>query len=677
MAILGNTTVVSKLLVRSAHSEKLATRLHLETLLNAGDWRNGGLAPSAIVCIRKLRDPLPGSLSLDQRGLHPPPAWHQSVNDAIERLVRRAVRPIREAVPTNAECVIFSDRAEMLACLAIDWCEGRLGMRWWWRSLAPGLDGSRSILACWLDAPEYIPGAWLHLAIRSKAAEFAGGLSVNEARNMLRGVTRRFRLDELQAVMDAAPSGHAKKIDPRDHYHAIQPNSETPPAPWENWAPEDDHITLGIEQRCLMGIALTLQRAPAVVRTRVFAQAARQWLEAVKNDLRREQATPRLFRDAGEQSPVAADASEYESSRPDRTSESRRIRISFADAKADEGAKRPNVESRRVQTATPDGTRRARDSEIFKNDSLMNEPEVAGDISRGHVFDSGNRAPEDGLNVERFSQTPEALDERSETPPEYKETLPLLEARIDTGFGGLFYLLNFGLYLGLYGDITTPSTQDIPLGVWDFLALMGERLIGPELRGDPAWGLLARLAGRTETREPGIDCAMPEFWRIPAQWIEPFEQGGVWRWAANEDRLRVRHPASFIALDLPLEPGDPARQLRREMEAFARFSPKISRLRKRPEGASHSEVSRVSLQRWLDWLMSYSRARLRLALGLTESDDVGRALCECRAQVFVTATHMDVMFSLAELLVEIRLAGLDRDPGWITSTGRIIRFHFE
>jgi hypothetical protein len=75
--------------------------------------------------------------------------------------------------------------------------------------------------------------------------------------------------------------------------------------------------------------------------------------------------------------------------------------------------------------------------------------------------------------------------------------------------------------------------------------------------------------------------------------------------------------------------------------------------------------------------MPYARARLRLALGLGETGDIGRALCEYRARVFVTATHMDVMFSLAELLVEIRLAGLDRDPGWITATGRIIRFHFE
>jgi hypothetical protein len=667
--------VISRLRIRDAGGDPLAAKLQAARLLGGIELRAAGLSPSAIICIRKLSDPAPGSLVLDQRDFHPPQAWQQSVNEAIDRLIRRAVRPICEAAPANADCVIFADRAEMLACIAIDWREGRLGTRWWWRSLAPGLDGSRSIVACWLEAPEYIPGAFSHLANIGKASEFAGALSVNESRDMMRAIIHRFALDDLQSMIDAPPSEPAKKI--ADSSGALQSTAETTPAPWENWAPESRHISLGIEQRCLIGIALTLQRAPTVVRTRDFAQAVHRWLEIVNSDLRRELTTHQLFRDAGERPPVAAGVTDYESSPPERIAESRRIRFSFEGAKADEGARPPDIESRRVRMSAPSGYEQTRDSEIFENDSSAAEHEVYSDVSRGPVFDRRDRAAEDGLNIELFSQPRTALDEPSEAPQEYKEIAPILEARIDTDFGGLFYLLNFGLYLELYGDITSPSVREIPLGVWDFLALVGERLIGPDLRGDPVWILLARLAGRDETREPGADCAMPEFWRMPAQWIEPFERNGVWRWSANEDRLRVRHQAGFTTLDLPLEPGDPIRRLRREMKAYAQFSPKISRSRKSPEEGFHSEESQSSLQRWLDWLMPYARARLRSALGLTESDDVGRALCEYRAQVFVTATHMDVMFSLAELLVEIRLAGLDRNPGWITSTGRIIRFHFE
>ena len=40
-------------------------------------------------------------------------------------------------------------------------------------------------------------------------------------------------------------------------------------------------------------------------------------------------------------------------------------------------------------------------------------------------------------------------------------------------------------------------------------------------------------------------------------------------------------------------------------------------------------------------------------------------------------THVDVMFSLAELPIELRLSGLDRDPGWIPAADRVVAFHYD
>jgi hypothetical protein len=37
---------------------------------------------------------------------------------------------------------------------------------------------------------------------------------------------------------------------------------------------------------------------------------------------------------------------------------------------------------------------------------------------------------------------------------------------------------------------------------------------------------------------------------------------------------------------------------------------------------------------------------------------------------------MHINFALAELPIEIRIAGLDRDPGWVPAAGRFIAFHF-
>jgi hypothetical protein len=89
-----------------------------------------------------------------------------------------------------------------------------------------------------------------------------------------------------------------------------------------------------------------------------------------------------------------------------------------------------------------------------------------------------------------------------------------------------------------------------------------------------------------------------------------------------------------------------------------------------------SQVSN-DLARWLDWLMPYLWVRLQRAVGLTAEDDLAAVLCYHRARVTTTSTHLDVYFSLADLPIAIRLAGLDRDPGWVPAAGRFIAFHFD
>jgi hypothetical protein len=46
-------------------------------------------------------------------------------------------------------------------------------------------------------------------------------------------------------------------------------------------------------------------------------------------------------------------------------------------------------------------------------------------------------------------------------------------------------------------------------------------------------------------------------------------------------------------------------------------------------------------------------------------------------RVTLTPAHVDVFFSLAAHPIEIRLSGLDRDPGWMLPAGRHVAFHFD
>ncbi|TVQ18304.1 MAG: hypothetical protein EA367_15185 [Leptolyngbya sp. DLM2.Bin15] len=47
------------------------------------------------------------------------------------------------------------------------------------------------------------------------------------------------------------------------------------------------------------------------------------------------------------------------------------------------------------------------------------------------------------------------------------------------------------------------------------------------------------------------------------------------------------------------------------------------------------------------------------------------------AILYLTRTHVDVVFSLDQIRLELRMAGLDQDPGWVPELARAIAFHYE
>ena len=80
---------------------------------------------------------------------------------------------------------------------------------------------------------------------------------------------------------------------------------------------------------------------------------------------------------------------------------------------------------------------------------------------------------------------------------------------------------------------------------------------------------------------------------------------------------------------------------------------------------------------WMRWLIPCIRARLARGVHRAGRRQAGALLCVHRATVLTSATHVDVMFSLADLPIAIRLSGLDRDPGWIPAADRVIAFHYD
>jgi hypothetical protein len=52
-------------------------------------------------------------------------------------------------------------------------------------------------------------------------------------------------------------------------------------------------------------------------------------------------------------------------------------------------------------------------------------------------------------------------------------------------------------------------------------------------------------------------------------------------------------------------------------------------------------------------------------------------LCVTPARVVIGRTRVDVFFSLASHPIAIRIAGIDRNPGWVPAVGRVITFHYD
>ena len=532
---------------------------------------------------------------------------------------------------------------------------------------------ARNVAALWLAEIEYAPGAVRHLAARGQAVRFAAQLRDDQARNLWQSVARRFALPQVLA--QCAEPGAA----PRTETAPMQ--AVKPFAPWQSRLPDSQATALTTEQQTFLGMVLTLLADPIKARSRAFAVQAGAWRKA-----------------AAKTAPESFSVSEPSELPPRRTPEAAASR-SPSQATDEFTEHLPDVSVEQVEGVTkaqPKATRPARFVEMSSPDAA---PDVAGETNakppkQNLVFATETRAAKPApdaeptkprtkrrmqqLSFHKETQQSKPARARARAPAPAETVAPetatdwLPETSLATECGGVFYLLNLALYLELYGDFTKPLEPGLALDMWDFVALLGRRLLGAKLENDAVWPLLAELAGRETGVASGAGFASPTEWRLPAQWLKPWRTREAWQWQADARRLRIWHPAGFLVADVKRR-GDAEQQLAAELARFGDFRPAaVTKLNSLPR-----TTKLRPLERWLGWLWPYVEARLRFALGLEAGEDLAAELCLQPARVLVTTTHLDVIFSLAGLSYAVRLSGLDRDPGWIPAAGKYVKFHYE
>jgi hypothetical protein len=645
--VIADRTVVGRLTIRAADDGGI--RSHAARLLGGAIAAPPGLGPSAVLCVRKQADPRPGTIRLDSTVIRPPASWEEAMTSSLEDALRGAARPARGPVASGASAVLFADEAELLACLSRDWLSGTLRSHWWWGALDAAREPERSIVTAFVDRPRVVPSALAHMASTGGAIVFVATLAAGDASAVAASVGAAFA---LSAVVDAAAAvDTGLPAFPASPSPLIDAAQNAAQSPWARVVPEAIAFVTQPERELLIGVALAIARAPRFVRTPSFEQAVRVWARLATSG-GRSAATRRR--------PAAELATERRrepsGSHDDRRQPAREI------ARGGPAPARPHARRRprdACTSAPPSSVASRREPPARLQAAPSESAAPAGTTSTGRADASSGSASR--LSV--ATPDPEVVESGVPIWPD--------EVPVATGLGGIFYLLNVAIALGLYSDFTRPASPGIALDPWDFVALVARRLgAGDDASDDPIWPLLDRLSGRGRHTRPGDGFRPAAEWRIDPAWLSPFASDRrAWRRSTAGRRVVVDHPAGFRILDVTTRSGVGGGDVRRMLETY-RPHPRMRR------AASPPPRRRSRLDRWLDNVADYVRARLILAFGLRDASRLVELVFRHDAEVLVTASAIDVRLSLDDLPIAVRAAGVDRDPGWIPAAGRAVAFHY-
>jgi hypothetical protein len=490
------TTTIGRLLVRADVATAAGAEQRAGSALRALDLRPPAMPPQAILCIRSLADPMPHSLDLRSSAARPATEWETATRHATADLFRRAVRPVRGPVRDDAEAVLFADRAELLLCAARDALRGLLASHWWWlhllRSLS--LDG---VVREWRSEPAYIPAAMELLAASREAVAFARRLDPSMAMQLALATLQAYGHDALAhelaamattptttpiggpSVRDASPRTIAGEVRPVQDTGASAPMTPSLFAPFLREALATE--AAAVEQRLFLIVALTLRRAPSLLRRGDSAVAFSQWLREIRGEptigaaeeIRKERRPSEWRRPASTSTLVQRDAA-----------------LSFAKPA-------PDIAPASITTRAPDGGRpeaaepptRCLPSPVMPSaDAPPARPEISEQPSRQEVDDPAPAPP--------IKETA-SFDDLPRAAAAEPQRAGLTEAALHSQVAGTFFLLNAAIALGYYSDFTARNQEGCLLDPWHFLALVGRTLLDPDddLDADPIWPLLAALAG--------------------------------------------------------------------------------------------------------------------------------------------------------------------------------------
>lgn len=628
---------VGTLRVRGADADVPALRLATVARLETAELALPVSAPpSAILLVRRLRDPLPGRFprtgppSVDR-------AWNRAAREGIAGFYALAARPRFGERPAHSDAVVFRDAAELLAVALLHRAQGGATDAWWWRALTRFLPAAAASggLPLLLARPHQAAAALHQLFQMERETIVLGQLDRDATRSVLEAVVAAHALPGLPATAasasvtaarplpsEPAPRRPVRATDSADHAApvAAMGSTATPSPPWHAWLPSHRATRLAPVHQRLLGIALGLHSSPATLRHPRFWQAADVWLRHVEG-LRHAEGQGRAT------GRMEAKGTKLPMPRARPTPEA----TTYLDPAPETGLGRPQPV---VAPETPTAMERY--------------PEPPADRGLTVVLADGreatNRSLSDDVRGEPLGRSrvldrhAVARDPAGVGHDETHDAVAWPETGIESALGGVFYLIQVMRDLDLPDAFEADWALASHLGGWGTLDALARAVVGLGEAGDaamqssvddPIWRLLAVLAGRAPDDPPVLGGANG-YRRAPV-----FVPLAGWQDRLEPDALSDAPKRLHLLLSV-LDP---------------------------------------TLLQWLRGTIPFVFAALGRATRL-RGHEAFRALIDLPSRLFASDTHIDVVASLRGIALPARRGGLDRDPGWVSTLGHIIQFHF-
>lgn len=494
-------THLANLRLHTAEADSPALRLAVARELGGADLTPPGLPPSAVMLVRRLEDPQPGSFGAG--GFRPPPAWERALRERLGETARRAVRPDRWGrLPADASAVVFADAAELLACRLRSLAAGE-PEPWWTARLSPEIGGgpiARDPVALLTKEIRELPAVFQRLAEWGAALPVLQSIREPEVKGLLGAMVNEWSLPttlvghppsfetatEKHQVKGALVEAELAESRPAGELgRAVVEQEEDPWAPW--LPPQLARASLPPAVRALAGVAFGLARFPSRLRSPVLAAKAAAWWRQVEagGDSEPESPSPRRTDPRSEHRPRSRPVLEVTETPRSPEHGQGAAPSSFAEAPA---ARRDRSErSRESRDEVAPGTPDVPFSDIHAPEG---QPPPYLELLDDAVSGSESQQEIDPASAAFDSDPLAFLDPSGDT--------------FLTAWGGVFYLIHLLEDQGLPRAAEDEWHLETLAGPWGTLDLVARGLLAhrfPKIAGDPLWPVLEQLAGWPEGRD--------------------------------------------------------------------------------------------------------------------------------------------------------------------------------